>query len=159
LTAGPSPEVTLRVATPSDRDFLAELYGSTRSEELAQVAWSEAEKRAFLLMQFEAQSRAYAEYQNAVQSIILAGGQPAGRLYVARWPDEIRVVDISIVAALRGRGIGTALLRLLIEEGRESGRPVGIHVERFSRALRLYSRLGFETAADKGVYLYLQRRP
>ena len=33
-----------------------------------------------------------------------------------------------------------------------------IHVERFNPALRLYERLGFSVAEDKGVYLLLERR-
>ena len=34
-----------------------------------------------------------------------------------------------------------------------------IHVERFNPALRLYERLGFSVAEDKGVYLFLERPP
>jgi predicted GNAT family acetyltransferase len=37
------------------------------------------------------------------------------------------------------------------------GRRVTIHVERMNPALRLYERLGFVLAEDRGVYLFLER--
>jgi hypothetical protein len=36
---------------------------------------------------------------------------------------------------------------------------VTIHVEWLNPALRLYARLGFAVAEDKGVYLFLERPP
>ncbi|HVX29235.1 MAG TPA: GNAT family N-acetyltransferase, partial [Nitrolancea sp.] len=83
-------------------------------------------------------------------------GVPAGRLYVARWANEIRIVDIALVPRFRNRGIGTQLIGEVLAEGRESGKPVTIHVETFNPALRLYQRLGFRAKEDKGVYLLLE---
>jgi ribosomal protein S18 acetylase RimI-like enzyme len=153
----PAPEVQLRAATAADREFLLLLYAGTRADELAAVPWGDDHKRAFIAMQFEAQSRAYSAYENASQSIIVAGGSPAGRLYVERRTEEIRIIDISLLPEFRGRGIGTALLRELIAEADLHKQRISIHVERFNRALRLYTRLGFEIVADKDVYLYLER--
>jgi ribosomal protein S18 acetylase RimI-like enzyme len=55
----------------------------------------------------------------------------------------------------RGRGIETALLRGLLAEADAAGKSVSIQVERVNPALRLYQRLGFAVAEDKGVYLFL----
>ena len=88
--------------------------------------------------------------------MIVAGGERAGRLYVARWPDEVRIMDLAVVAEHRSRGIGTALLRRLQAEAEAASRKLSIHVERFNRALRLYERLGFAVVQDKGVYLLLE---
>ncbi len=84
-------------------------------------------------------------------------GVPAGRLYVARWPGEIRVMDIALLPEFRGRGIGSRLLRAIIEEAESSRCAVSIHVERMNPALSLYERLGFRLREDKGVYLLLER--
>jgi ribosomal protein S18 acetylase RimI-like enzyme len=78
---------------------------------------------------------------------------------VARWPEEIRIVDIALLPEYRGMRIGTRLLRALISESEESGKPLSIHVERFNPALRLYERLGFRQKADKDVYLLMERLP
>lgn len=152
--------VTLRPVAPGDEAFLRRVYGSTRAEELALTDWDDARKEAFVAMQFAAQGRYYAEhYAGANFQVILADGEPAGRLYVARLPDTLRIVDIALLPEHRNRGIGTALLRDLLATGARDGLPVSIHVERFNPALRLYHRLGFRAVADRGVYLLLEWRP
>src|SRR5215211_5883167 len=115
---------------------------------------------AFLRRQFEAQDAHYREhYDGASFDVIEVDGEPAGRLYVARWEDEIRIMDIALLPEQRGAGIGTRLLRDLLDEGRRTGKRVSIHVEKHNRALRLYERLGFAPVADRGVYLLLERPP
>ena len=152
--------VALRRVEPGDEAFLYQVYASTRQEELARTGWDETQKAAFLRMQFNAQSRYYEEhYRGAAFSVILSDDHPAGRLYVTRWQQEIRIVDFALLPGHRGMGIGTHLLRDLISESEESGKTLSIHVERFNPALRLYERLGFRTTADKGVYLLMERPP
>lgn len=151
--------VTLQSIKPGDEPFLYRVYAGTRQEELAPVPWTEAQKEAFLRMQFAAQHQHYQEhYQDATFSVILSDGLPAGRLYVARWPEEIRIVDIALLPEHRNAGIGTSLLEALISESECAGKPLSVHVERFNPALRLYERLGFEKVADKGVYFLMVRQ-
>lgn len=148
----------LRPVTPDDRDFLLRLYASTREEELAQVEWPSGQKAAFLEQQFTAQDIHYREnYPGAALDVIEVDGAAAGRLYVARWPREIRIMDIALLPEFRGRGIGGALLRELCAEADRGECTLSIHVERMNPALRLYRRLGFEVREDKGVYLLLER--
>jgi ribosomal protein S18 acetylase RimI-like enzyme len=151
--------VALRPVEPGDEEFLYMVYASTREEELARTGWDEAQKAAFLRMQFDAQSSYYEEhFRGAEFSVILSDDHPVGRLYVARWQEEIRMVDIALLPEYRGMGIGTRLLNELISESEESGKPLSIHVERFNPALHLYERLGFRVVADKGVYLLMERQ-
>jgi ribosomal protein S18 acetylase RimI-like enzyme len=151
---------TLRPAGPDDEPFLLRVYASTRSGELALVPWTQEQKDAFVAQQFAAQSAHYARhYPGLARSVVLVDGEPAGRLLVARWEQEIRIVDIALLDAFRGRGAGTALLRELIDEARATGRRLSIHVERGNRARRLYERLGFRPVADEGVYLRLEWEP
>ena len=152
--------LTLRPITPDDEPFLYRVYAGTREDELAPLSWDEAQKQAFLTMQFTAQHRYYQEqYPEAAFQIILLEGRPVGRLYVARWPDEIRIVDIALLPDYRSAGIGTSLLKDLLAEAESAGKPVRIHVERFNPARRLYDRLGFTQIADRGVYLLLEWSP
>jgi GNAT superfamily N-acetyltransferase len=124
------------------------------------VPWDDAQKDAFLRSQFDAQDAWYREHYAAASfDVILIDGEPAGRLYVLRRDAEIRVVDIALLPEHRGIGIGTTLLRDLLTEADAAGKSVTIHVERFNPGLRLYERLGFSIAEDRGVYLFLERLP
>jgi GNAT superfamily N-acetyltransferase len=149
--------LTLRPITPDDQDFLYHVYASTREEELAQADWNEAQKTAFLQQQFNAQHQYYqANYPNAQFQIVELAGAPIGRLYVDRWADQIRIIDIALLPEYRGRGVGAQLLEAILDEGRRIHLPVTIHVERFNPALHWYERLGFQVVEDKGVYLFLK---
>ncbi len=152
--------VGLRPAGEGDTAFLRGVYRSTREDELALTGWDEGQKDAFVEMQFDAQHRYYAEhYADASFDVVLVDGEAVGRLYVARWPQEIRIVDIALLPEYRNRGVGSCLLQDILAEGAQRATRVTIHVERFSRALRLYERLGFSPVADRGVYLLLEWRP
>ena len=149
--------VSLRPITPADTSFLTCVYASSRAEELALTDWSDEQKEIFCRRQFDAQSAYYAAtYPEASFQIIECDGEPIGRLYVARWEKQIRIVDITLLPEFRGAGIGTKLLRELQEEARSAGKSLTIHVERFNRALALYQRLGFQQIEDKGVYVLMR---
>lgn len=151
-------ELTLRPIGPDDMDFLHRVYRSTREEELKLVDWTEAQKAAFVAHQFHAQHEHYqTHYTGATWDVILADGEPAGRLYVARWAEEIRIVDIALLPGFRNRGIGARLFRDLFAEGDAAGKEVSIHVEQYNPAQRLYRRLGFEPRGEHSVYLLMVR--
>jgi ribosomal protein S18 acetylase RimI-like enzyme len=152
--------ISLRPIGPDDREFLLRVYASTRDEELAIVPWTKERKDAFLRQQFEAQSAYWGEqYKGADFSIIEVDGAPAGRLYVQRWPKEIRLVDIALLPEYRRRGIGTRLLKDLFAEATKCQVPLTIHVEVFNPARALYERLGFQSKGEHGMYLLMAWRP
>lgn len=153
------PAVALRPATEADRDFLARVYASTREQELAQVPLSPEQKAAFLRQQFEAQSAHYeSNYTETSFDVVLVDGEPAGRLIVARWAEELRIVDIAMLPQQRGRGVGGRLMGELLAEADERGVKASIHVERANPAMRFYERLGFVPAGEHGVYLLMERQ-
>jgi len=152
--------IRFRPIRPEDEAFLYKVYASTREEELAPLEWDAAQKEAFLRMQFLAQHRYYQTYYaNDEFLVILQEEQPIGRIYIGRWENEIRLIDIALLPEFRRRGIGTGLLRDLLREGEETGKPVRIHVEKFNPALRLYQRLGFIKIEDQGVYDLMEWKP
>ena len=145
--------LTFRRIADADLPLLARIYASTRTEELAPVPWSDAEKAAFLDMQFRAQHAHYQQYYpDADWLIITHGGEDVGRLYLERLPEQHRIIDIAFLPQHRGRGLGAALLRDLLDEAAAAGKDMSIHVEKFNPAMRLYRRLGFVTEEDKGVH-------
>lgn len=148
---------SLRPATAADREFLLSLYANTREEELAQVPWDEGAKAAFLEQQFSAQDHHYrTNYPGATLDVIEVDGERAGRLYVYRGAVEIRIMDIVLAPPFRGKGVGTALLRELMDEAHSSGRSLSIHVEVQNPARSLYERLGFVPAGEHGIYVLMR---
>ena len=156
MTTGPFP-LTFRPIAPEDMEFLYTVYANTRTEELAAVDWSDAQKEAFLRGQFNAQHQAYqATYAGDDFLVILLHDQPIGRLYLGRWDTEIRIIDIALLPERRNGGIGGAILKDILAEGTRSGKRVTIHVEMFNPALRLYERLGFRRLDERGVYCFME---
>ena len=145
--------LSFRRITDADLPFLARVYASTRTEELAATPWTDAQKAAFLDMQFRAQHADYqTNYPEADWLVTLRGAEQIGRLYLDRWASQHCIIDIAFLPEHRGKGLGETLLRDLMDEAASCGKAVTIYVEKFNPAMRLYRRLGFKTEEDKGVY-------
>lgn len=152
--------VTLREATPLDRDFLLAVFASTRGEELAALAWGPEQSQAFLLMQFNAQQQNYdAAYPAASNSIVLLAGQPVGRMLVDRGDAAVELVDIAVLPEYRSRGIGSALIRGLMDEAAAAQKPLDLSVYATNPARRLYDRLGFSKIDEESLYVRMQWMP
>lgn len=150
-------EVTRRPAAGADEALLLQIYAGTRQDELAQFGWSEAQVSSFVAGQFAAQSAHYARhYPEMTAEIVLVDGEPAGRLLVDRRTDQLRIVDISLLPAVRGQSIGTELITELQQEAAAAGKPVTIHVHDQSPAARLYRRLGFRLVELREPYLFMR---
>ena len=165
LNASLSALAALRVsvrpeASNSDIDFSASLYALTRDEEMARVDWPEAQKHAFCRQQFDAQHSHYRQhYPTAELLIIERGAEPAGRLYFEQTAKELRLMEITLLTKLRNGGIGVAIARALLQHAHAAGIPMGLHVEPFNPARRLYERLGFRDIETRGLYIYMVSAP
>jgi ribosomal protein S18 acetylase RimI-like enzyme len=153
--------VRLRPVEPADEEFLLRVYASSRADEMALVPWDEEQKLAFVRSQFEAQSAQYGErFPDAEYSVILYRGSPAGRLWIGRTPEQIRLLDIAILPEFQNQGIGAALLKRLVAESEQRGLPLRHMVFKLNdAALRFYRRFGFKQIDDVGAYIHMERRP
>jgi GNAT superfamily N-acetyltransferase len=153
---GPS-NVTLRPVGPDDNEFLMQVYGSTRAEEMALVPWTDEQRGAFIHHQFTAQQEHYAQkYPSASHEIILFNGRQVGRLYVARLDQEIRIVDLTLLPGERNAGIGSYLIRELLKEAERTKRSVRIWVEEFNPSLHLFERFGFSRSEQQGIHVLME---
>jgi ribosomal protein S18 acetylase RimI-like enzyme len=148
--ANAASAITLRPLLPEDEQFLEEVYQSTRAEELAQIPWSEAQLKMFLKMQLKARDQSYRmHYPGLDDRIILFQDKKVGRLIVVRRDEDIRLADIALLPQFRNSGIGTSLVKDLMMEAKESGKPLRLQVEILNeQARRLYERLGFATTGE-----------
>jgi ribosomal protein S18 acetylase RimI-like enzyme len=144
----------LRTTTPDDDPWQLAIYASTRADELALTGWPRAQCEAFVLQQHQAQQQHYRRhFPRSVCRLILVGDSVAGRLWVDARPDRLHVLDIALLAAHRGRGLGTLCLQDLARDAHRNGRAVGIQVEIHNPARRLYERLGFVPDGElQGLY-------
>jgi ribosomal protein S18 acetylase RimI-like enzyme len=150
---------TLRPVQEEDEALLLAVYSSSRADEMALVPWDAAQKQAFLQMQFSAQQTHYRAYfPEARHDLILAEGQPVGRLYVDRRETEIRILDVTLLPETRGRGIGTQILLDLMEEADHGNKSCSIYVESFNRSLGLFQRLGFVKTEESGASWLMEWR-
>ena len=152
--------ITLRDSTIEDEPFLREVYACTREQELAMVPWNDDQKNAFLRFQFAAQHAYYHEqYPDAGYQIVLKDGDPVGRLYVARKPSEIKILDLTVLPQHRNKGIGSQLMNEILSEANIAGKRVLIWVEQSSPAQELFKRLGFAKIEDNGYQELLEWSP
>jgi GNAT superfamily N-acetyltransferase len=152
--------LALCTATNDDEAFLLSVYGSTREQELSQVQWQEGQREAFLKWQFEMQRREYhARFPDAEYNVILIDDRPAGRIWIGRDKEEIRLLDIALLPQFQKRGAGMILLQRLIDEAGAARKPLRHMVFVLNdNAHRFYERLGFVVIEDIGAYKHMEYR-
>lgn len=145
--------LTLRPLTAVDDSFMLTLYLHSRDYELTQLPWDDAQKEAFLTMQYHLQRQAYQQqYPQAEWSIVVWEGQDVGRLIVEQRPEEIGLMDITIAPEWRNRGFGSELIQQVMTRATAVDLPVRLYVDiSNSAAVRLYQRLGFTIFEESAV--------
>src|SRR5262249_46377085 len=138
----PAGVLTLRPERDEDKDFRYRLFCDSRQPEFALLLTPDAFQQ-IMTQQFQAQTVSYrAQFPQARFDIIELGGRPIGRIVVDRPGSMLHIVDQAIIPALRSRGIGTAIMRALMDEAGAAGLPVRLEVaSENDPSLRLYRRL------------------
>lgn len=149
----------IRPAEPADQAFFAELYRSTRDDLLALIA-DPRYIDGIIAMQQQAQVAAYRDsYPDALYQVLELDGIAAGRLVTASVAGALRVVDIAVLPALRGRGVAGEALRRLQRQAAQQGRDLTLAVRKDrAGARRLYAALGFVPESEDAVNLQLRWR-
>jgi ribosomal protein S18 acetylase RimI-like enzyme len=157
----PSPlgVVHLRPERDEDRDFRYRLFCDSRQPEFA-LAFPPPVYQQVMTHQFHAQTVSYRnDFPRARFDIIELDGKPIGRIVVDRPGTMLNIVDQAIVPPLRRRGIGTAIMRALMDEAQAAGVPVRLMVaSENDPSLRLYLRLGFVPIETVPLYMELEWR-
>ena len=148
----------LRLASPDDLPLIAAIYATTREEELRQVTWGADQKKAFTDWQSQQQEAHYAtHYPAAERLVVLQGGEAMGRLYVDTTPQDVRLMEMTLLPAHRNHGVGSRLMEALLAYAAGLQRQVSLHVEPFNPAKRMYERLGFQVVETRGIYEFMVR--
>lgn len=147
---------SLRPADTGDEEFLFQLFAESQVQ-LALLRPNETLWRSLVDMQYRGRKMTYAQlYAAAVNSILCLasdGGDeiPVGRILVDQRPGCWRIVDIAVLAAARGKGVGGWAIKQCIAESAAAGARLELRVEPGNPARRLYERLGFQAVSEDAM--------
>ena len=137
----------LRPGRPEDFDYCARLYFEGMDNIIKE-----------LNLNMDAQVAAFRQRWDVGQvRIITLDGMDIGWLQSFVKDDALFVGQLFVDGALRRRGIGTEVVKGLIEEAARAGRAVTLAVVKTNPALRLYERLGFRTTHEDERKFYMRR--
>jgi ribosomal protein S18 acetylase RimI-like enzyme len=106
----------------------------------------------------DAQLASYRQHWKAPQvRIITLDGTDIGWLQSFVKDDALFLGQLFVDGALRRQGIGTKVVKGLIEEAARAGRAITLGVVKTNPALRLYERLGFRTTHEDERKFYIRR--
>jgi ribosomal protein S18 acetylase RimI-like enzyme len=134
--------IALRRATAADSEFCFQLHKAAMGDYIAAIwGWDEQRQRGF-------HERAFKPDR---WRIITADGVDIGMLDVEYRPGETYLSRIEVDPGHQGHGIGTQLIRALIDEARQRGQDLVLDVLTVNhRALALYQRLGMREVGRHG---------
>jgi ribosomal protein S18 acetylase RimI-like enzyme len=157
--ASPVGLLRLRAERDEDQDFRYRLFCDSRQQEFA-LLLAPPDFERIMRFQFRAQTAGYrTEFPAARFDIIELAGRPIGRIVVDRPGGMLHIVDQAIVPEWRNRGIGTAIMRALMDEAGAAGLPVRLEVSSANDpSFRLYERLGFVPIETVPLYARLEWR-
>jgi len=150
-------EYRLLPLTEQDEPFLKELYFDVRKPEFLPLGLPEAALAQLLEMQYRAQKSGYAQqFPTLESSVVWVGPYRVGRMLVSAGAAAIHLVDIALLEAFRGHGIGGQLIESLTRRALEAGVPLRLSVREENRAKRLYTRLGFVPRGGNGLNIEME---
>ena len=141
--------LTLRVATARDIDFISRLIETTMRSYVEQTWGPFSQERTLETVQDAVAAKSY--------SIVELEGQDIGALAVEYEPTHVQLAQIYIRPPYQNRGVGTQLIRELIQDPKRRGRPVRVRVLAVNPARRLYEREGFEVTSETQERVFMER--
>lgn len=145
-------KVVLRPAEADDFDFLYALNRATMMEYVVET-WGRWDERW-------QEERYRQHFQPSSCRIIAREGQDVGVLASGKTETELVIASIQLLPEHQGRGIGTSLINVFLDEARDQGNDVTLQVLKVNgRARQLYERLGFSTVAETDTHVLMKAAP
>lgn len=146
-----TPEVSLRPTADEDREFLFELHKASMGPYVVEVfgPWDDTVQWEFFDRWF----------RSANTFIIRAGAEEVGVVAFEDRAGEVYVTRIEVHPDRQNQGIGTVVMRQLLDQAHEAGKAVSLHVFEINPARGLYHRLGLITASAHEGRLFMRTPP
>ncbi|MEV4356616.1 GNAT family N-acetyltransferase [Nonomuraea sp. NPDC049625] len=141
---------TLRRAEPTDVEAIADLRASVMRPDLQRLGRFDEHR---------VRQRFRDAFSPDYTSVILTDGDFAGCVTFRPGEDAWWFEHFYLAQELQGRGLGSAVLRELLERSDAEGLTVRLNVLRGSAAQRLYERHGFTVETEDPVDVFMVREP
>jgi ribosomal protein S18 acetylase RimI-like enzyme len=141
-------DIVLEPCTASDADFAFRVTEETIRTYVEQAfgSWDVGVQRR----------RCDESFDPTTYRVIVVDGVRAGILAVEDRPFEIFLSKIFLLPTFQRRGIGSLLIRELIESAEASRKPMRLRVLRVNPARFLYERLGFHVTHSTPDHEYME---
>lgn len=150
IGAGPSMEWALRSAEQADVEVIAELRATVMRPDLERLGRFDEHR---------VRRRLRDSFSPGHTSVVMADGDFAGCVTLRPAEDGLWLEHFYLAPGLHGRGLGSAVLRTLLDRADADGKLVRLNVLQGSAARRLYERHGFTVEVQDPVDVFMVRRP
>jgi len=139
----------LRNATSEDFDFLYRLHRAAMKDYVVQTwGWDETWQQSHFRQHFNPTAR----------QIISVAEKDVGVLIVEESETEIHLSEVEILPEYQNQGIGTSVLKMVLEEAESTGKTVALQVLKVNPARSLYERHGFIVTGETTTHYLMERR-
>jgi GNAT superfamily N-acetyltransferase len=142
-------KVTLRPAVDADFEACRRTY-------FAETDWI---NERLQLDQSEQEAMFRKQWRPSQVCMIQADGVDVGWLQTVVSKSEHMLGQIFVDAPFQRKGIGTEVLRRIVEEASRLELPIRLAVVKFNPSRRLYERLGFRVTHEDERKVYMTREP
>jgi ribosomal protein S18 acetylase RimI-like enzyme len=142
-------QLTLRPAQPDDFAFCERTYFEPMRATIEELGLDEARHLANFANRWQVEQ----------VRIVMMCGQVIGWLQTASTDDSLFLAQLFIDTRFQRQGIGSRLVRILIEEAAHEHKAVTLGVVKTNPARRLYERLGFSVTHEDQYKFYMRRQP
>ncbi len=140
-------DIVFRPATAYDFDYCASLYFAGMDGIIRQLG-----------LDMEKQTADFRQrWVVAEVRIITRDGTALGWLQTAAEADALFLKQLFVEVRHQRQGVGTEVMRRLIDEAANAGRAVTLGVVKTNPAKRLYDRLGFHVTHEDNRKFYMRR--
>jgi len=148
------PDLRLRSAHPSDASFMRQLFSEVRGGQFTAAGLSGPILEQVVEQQFRSQAVGYAaQYPDAISLVVTRNETAIGRLLLHCAGESWHVIDIALLPAACGRGIGTSIIEAL-EAGARQRHVIALTLSVLATnaaARRFYLRHGFAELGQAGA--------
>ena len=143
--------LVVRSARDEDAALLRQTFAESHCAGWERLPLGEAAYQQLVDLLWTARQSQYrSAFPGSREQIIEADGVAVGSCWIFETADELRVVDIAVLAGHRRRGVARAVLRQLVGKAAADNKPVRLSVWQDNAAAQaLYLDLGFRRAADR----------
>ena len=141
-------QINLRPITEADFDFIYQVTKITMQIYVEQTwgGWDEEEQQEII----------YNSIDMSMHQVIQCDRQDAGCLAVERYSEYMQLTKLYVLPQFQRCGIGTFLIRQLIDEAKDYQIPLRLRVLAVNPARRLYEREGFVIQSQTKERIFME---